>query len=326
MARMDHVIQIGKPGKSPAVYLEDYAYTFLKREPDSEKKKYFLYGEREGEGEEEKIYIYGVTHTAKEQNTYFKEHQALGLWKVMGKEKIMTDQSGKEIPLPGFYIFYAPNQAMQEYLVDTSIQKKEEDILKEKLVRKRQGSPISVKDKFVLITGKVSKRKAGSLLGNLVFYGGCLVALVLLAAAVSGGDDYREISRFKNMVIRTMNEKGNVEDHGDFIVEEKKAVRIPSDIPETLQQDAAPVEEVMEQTVPVEAVATEVVVAETIPQETVSESKVEEPTLYIVREGDTLARICKEYYGNIARMKEVCEYNGIKNEDHIAPGQKVYLP
>lgn len=325
MARMDHVMQIGKPGRSPAVYMEDYAYTFLKREPNSEKKKYFLYGDREGEGEEEKIYIYGITHTTKEQNTYFKEYQALGLWKIMGKERIMTDQSGKEIPLPGFYIFYAPNQAMQEYLVDTSIQKKEEDILKEKPVKKRQGPPISVKEKFVLMTGKVSKKKAGSILGNLIFYGGCLASLVLLATAVSGGDEYGEISRFKNMVVRTMNEKGIEEEPRDFVVEEKKAAGALSDIPETLQQDTAP-EEVAEQTVPVEAVTREIAVAETMSQETISESNSEEATLYVVREGDTLARICKEHYGNIARMQEVCEYNGIMNEDHIAPGQKLYLP
>ncbi|MGN1314922.1 MAG: LysM peptidoglycan-binding domain-containing protein, partial [Lachnospiraceae bacterium] len=48
--------------------------------------------------------------------------------------------------------------------------------------------------------------------------------------------------------------------------------------------------------------------------------------VYIVKEGDSLAGICKRQYGNTDKIKEICLYNNIENEDHISPGQKIYLP
>lgn len=47
---------------------------------------------------------------------------------------------------------------------------------------------------------------------------------------------------------------------------------------------------------------------------------------YIVEEGDTLAWICKKFYGNTDRVKEIGELNNITSMDHIEPGQKLYLP
>lgn len=48
--------------------------------------------------------------------------------------------------------------------------------------------------------------------------------------------------------------------------------------------------------------------------------------LYIVKEGDTLARICRWYYGDVSRMEEVKNLNQIQNEDYIIVGQEIYLP
>ena len=47
---------------------------------------------------------------------------------------------------------------------------------------------------------------------------------------------------------------------------------------------------------------------------------------YMVKEGDTLAAICKIKYGSLVRLEEICTINNIKNADYIAPGQKIYLP
>ena len=49
-------------------------------------------------------------------------------------------------------------------------------------------------------------------------------------------------------------------------------------------------------------------------------------TVYVIQKGDTLAKICMKYYGNLARMDEICEMNQIADKDNILYGQKIILP
>ena len=48
--------------------------------------------------------------------------------------------------------------------------------------------------------------------------------------------------------------------------------------------------------------------------------------LYIVQDGDTLAGICRGFYGNTLRMEEVKGLNQIPDENRIYAGQELYLP
>lgn len=64
-------------------------------------------------------------------------------------------------------------------------------------------------------------------------------------------------------------------------------------------------------------------------EETAEETTVIDPStmsLYIVQSGDTLAGICREYYGNLTRMEEVKGVNQISDENWIYAGQELYLP
>lgn len=59
------------------------------------------------------------------------------------------------------------------------------------------------------------------------------------------------------------------------------------------------------------------------------EDEVMEPepfNLYIVQSGDTLAGICREFYGNTLRMEEIKGINQIPDENWIYAGQELYLP
>lgn len=49
-------------------------------------------------------------------------------------------------------------------------------------------------------------------------------------------------------------------------------------------------------------------------------------TVYMIKQGDTLAKICMQYYGSLSKMSEVCERNQIENKDSIYYGQKIVLP
>jgi len=48
--------------------------------------------------------------------------------------------------------------------------------------------------------------------------------------------------------------------------------------------------------------------------------------LYVVQNGDTLAGICRDFYGNTLRMEEVKGINQIPDENRIYAGQELYLP
>lgn len=60
------------------------------------------------------------------------------------------------------------------------------------------------------------------------------------------------------------------------------------------------------------------------PEEIGSESK--EPTVYVVKKGDTLSGISIRTYGSERFVAQICQLNGIKNPDEIKEGQKILLP
>lgn len=336
MARMDHVVKVGEPESVPAVYLEDYVYTFLKKETSSDKRKFFLFGEREGEDEGEKLYIYGIAHTAKEQNTYFKDFNLLGILKLEGEERILCRKNGKEMKLSGFYIFYAPNQSMQEYLVDTCGEKKE----KEK-VREKSREKTATKGREYLREKQYYTESRGKGSGNFLFYLGCLCAVILLVMTVSRREEGRGFA-LKEKITQALNTAIDRGEETGLIIEETKVETSESEPKpaeaepittetETTTTEAEPAsteaEPVTSEAEPASAEVQAVTTEEAVEPETAAEvPKQQESTLYIVQDGDTLAYICEKHYGDTAKIKEVCSFNGIENEDYIAPGQKLYLP
>jgi nucleoid-associated protein YgaU len=53
-----------------------------------------------------------------------------------------------------------------------------------------------------------------------------------------------------------------------------------------------------------------------------------EPRTYVVKSGDSLSKIAKEFYGDVKKWKTIYEANKniIKNPDLIKPGQKLVIP
>ena len=47
---------------------------------------------------------------------------------------------------------------------------------------------------------------------------------------------------------------------------------------------------------------------------------------YEVEKGDTLYTICREIYGDTAKVREICDLNQIADPDDIRYGQKIVLP
>ena len=49
-------------------------------------------------------------------------------------------------------------------------------------------------------------------------------------------------------------------------------------------------------------------------------------SLYLVQPGDTLYGICLDHYGSGAMMQEICELNGLEDENTINAGENLILP
>ena len=333
---MNQVMQIGETQGDIQYYIEDYAYTYLKKQKDKEKTKYFLYGEKEEKDKQKKLYIYGIAEKPKMEQTYFKEYYPLGFLKIRDDETFWITLKGQEQKITGFYVFYAPNQAMQEYLVDHREESKE-DKPQEQAKRQLVGETLPMKETLVPAR-KIKKQKNTTELKNEKFLfpiGGIVVASLMLLVLTSANGQ-KKIEIFKQVISRTIT--GDVkETAGDnLIIEEKNVTGINSEEETNKSQDetgqyqetvsiaenSVELNETIEEKNNVEAIVVEETQKE-VANISDQEKNYEE---YIVKDGDTLAAICKTRYGSLIQLEEICTINNIKNADYIAPGQKIYLP
>lgn len=63
-----------------------------------------------------------------------------------------------------------------------------------------------------------------------------------------------------------------------------------------------------------------------VPMEVDTKTEPLDLKLYIVQKGDTLAGICRDFYGDMMRMEEIKGINQITDENWIYAGQELYLP
>lgn len=348
MSRMNQVMQIGIIGGDIHYYIEDYAYTYLKKQKGKEKTKYFLYGEKEESCNPQKLYIYGITEKPKMEQTYFKDYYPLGFLKIKNDENYWITLKGQEQKMTGFYVFYAPNQAMQEYLVD---HREEEKIQETGNNAKRQlsGETLPMKETFV----PARKMKSGTSkeFKNEKFLfpiGGIMVACLLLVVLTSANGK-KKIEIFKQVIAQNVVgmvtddvkdeliiEEKNINDQGKYenvfskeetVKEDEKAGNEYKE-----QVEMKPEENILEEEKSKEKVVQEQETSANSGEEIAKDPPVQSQSIekvyeeYVVKNGDTLVAICKSKYGSLSKMQEICTINNIKNADYIAPGQKLYLP
>lgn len=333
MSRMNQVIQIGEIEGNIHYYIEDYAYTFLKKQKGKEKTKYFLYGEQEEKDKEKKLYIYGIAEKPKMEQTYFKEYYPLGFLKVKDEERFWITLKGQEYKMEGFYVFYAPNQAMQEYLVDHHEIEKED---KPEGKTKRQPVQEVIPIKEVAMPSRryrTGKRNKENQQDNFIYSFVGIAFAVILVFLLTSSNGQKKIEIFKQVVAETMANTVKETQSNDILIEEKSITHtdnvyqkeeilleeVPDDKTEALkseeykeQQDERTEEAVQEE---IDEKQTEVISKE--------ENIYDE---YIVKEGDSLAAICNRKYGSLSNIQKICTINNIENADYIEPGQKIYLP
>lgn len=392
----NNIRQIGEVKGHQKIYIEDYAYTFLKkisRNQEKGGKAAILFGEYhwlEGNGylfiksaleiqnlevsPEHIVFsekVWGQVY--EESRKYFPEQDIVG-WFVSlpgfnmqmnevllkthlnhfaGNDKTLfvlepgenedaffMYENNQLIRQPGYYIYYEKNDLMQAYMIEMSQNKSIEETEK-------------IPDRAVVDFRRAIKEKkeepektatdSQPIYKNWILGAGAAAAILVVGITFFNSYEKME-GRLENVRTETARETESKPVSGENV--QKPLIPSVTAEPEPVEtgsaeewlgtQNAEETSTEPEKNAPAEEEKQEV---ETQPEdsgndggEETQQEEVETATNpeimqeYIIQRGDTMTSICKNKYGSIARLEEICQLNGIAPEDIIYAGQKIMLP
>ncbi|EXG84346.1 LysM domain-containing protein [Clostridium sp. ASBs410] len=253
-----------------------------------------------------------------------------------GDETVYITSEDGFYKLKGYSIYYERNQMMQDYMVLRKDVKRIETDTNDKVIeefRKRMDEhKVEVTDRHQTV---------GLLRGMCM-----AMSIVILAGGIVMFNNYERMRSMESVIASAIPAKaeqiligkkgtekgGNGE--SKVIVEEAEGGVYPT---------TAVSKETMSETMPEQSQAetmAESKAAETMPQETPAATQaptqpaVQEteaaaeatPRVRVVQEGETLYGICIAEYHTVNKLKEICELNGLDDENKIVAGQKLLLP
>ena len=219
---------------------------------------------------------------------------------------------------PGYYIYYDKNEAMQAFLIAQNEGKSvdEKDPVKDdalKSVRRIIKNKKLHLEKPELKIGKIGRMAGGVLM---------MTVLALGITVIYNYDRMREVE--KSLARLT----DNMESQMEYVTDDfGETTPVMLHIEETETEAVQKEENSEQQTEIIENVEKETGFEEIESDVPAEETAVLAPRAsYMVKVGDTLADICEMYYGSLEKVSEICELNGITDENTILPGQKILLP
>ncbi len=265
-----------------------------------------------------------------------------------GDETVYVTSEDGFYKLQGYSIYYERNQMMQDYMVLRKDVKRIETDTNDKVIeefRKRMGE------------NKVEAADRHQTVGLL--RGMCMaMSVVILAGGIVMFNNYEQMDSMESMVVSAIPAKAEKLLLGDkaqkkdgkkesgVIIEEAEGEVYPTSavnketmsqtMPETSQaQTAAQAAESAETTAaaPETAAAAQKITEETVTQAAKPETSpateaaaADGQRTHTVVEGETLYGICIAEYNNVNKLKEICQLNGLEDENKIVAGQKLRLP
>jgi len=253
-----------------------------------------------------------------------------------GDETIYITSEDGFYKLKGYSIYYERNQMMQDYMVLRKDVKRIETDTNDKVIeefRKRMDEhKVEVTDQHQTV---------GLLRGMCM-----AMSVVILAGGIVMFNNYERMrdmesviasaipAKAEQILIGKKNTEKGVKGESKVVVEEAEGGVYPT---------TAVSKETMSETMPEQSQAesmAESKAAETLPQVTQAETQAAtqaaaqeteaaangSPRVHLVQDGETLYGICIAEYHSVNKLKEVCELNGLDDENKIVAGQKLLLP
>jgi len=252
--------------------------------------------------------------------------------KAENDEAVFLMENGLLHKQKGYYIYYEKNRLMQEYMVAKN---EGRSVEKEAVVTDK-----AIQNFRKIIDEKKEPEQQQSKPTRFLYTASTFLVLTILVIGVILINNYDKMrnmeSTLSDMALTSETEVLSVQ-----ITEEETKIRT-----EDLKEEDTESEEA---TAVVEE--TELITEDSVSEETqaaapegsngeaaeaTEESNGEaaaavadvrpEQASYVVKTGDTLADICKMYYGTTDKLSEICELNGIEDPNKILLGQKILLP
>ncbi len=256
-------------------------------------------------------------------------------------EKIMVAGSGKRYELPGYFIYYEKNDLMQAYLQRGS------SLVKEKVEPAEEEANVVTTRFRTRIQEKKESVHQRKIMAYLYMSSTFLVIIVFVIGVtmMNNYDKMRQMEQSLASISRSLEnqELRQAEERAAREEEERQQAMAGKD-----EEDSDTSEAIKEAIEGAEGIETDVVsvsngilpssgaasvsdvpsndiaaVTEPEVQETLAEVK---PDYYVIAQGDTLADICRRFYGNMNHLNEICEVNNIEDRDRILYGQRILLP
>ena len=360
--RPKNIKQIGDVSSDRKIYIEDYAFTYINSiayNNPSDIQAGVLLGDNQVDGEEKCVFIKGIIKAklgkeVEEKGVYFNENvwnviytdvekyfpdlSVVGWFaaipevtpeRMLKLKKIHLDnfagtmktfylidtvekeenfylyENGELKKQKGYVCFYERNYEMQEYMLE----RRERSSSEEGPDKVMKSIRNIIKEKEELREQKKSTR---------FMYGvSTFMVVVILVIGINLMNNYQKMKKFDKSISSLMVQmSGNDSTKADTVVPVNK-----------LEGGVYPTEAETEGT-SIIATATESFDVTTVVQteEQVVAATVKEPVIYTVKSGDTIMGICKKYYGDTSKCKEVTAYNDIKDENVLYIGQQIKLP
>lgn len=284
------------------------------------------------------------------QKQFFRSDQKLYFeYNTEEKEEyVYLFEKGKMHQQSGYYIYYERNECMQNYMVSLRAAERHPEEFEADRATHQFRELTSEKRQ------EVHRRRSATLMTCLSL----ALMLVIMIIGVAMLNNYEKMQNMEQVLYQISGkidqsaevqeaaemeevvalekpdadmEPGIVEEPAPSVSKEELAQDAEdAEVPVEIQPEEPVVEEeiVEEETVKEEEVAKE----ENVEEENIEEIPTEETTaatqqtVYVIQKGDTLAKICLKYYGNLSNIELICEMNGIANKDNILYGQKIILP
>ena len=336
---------IGEPKGEELLYFEDYVYTFMKRileECRRQECEVAFYGTRTYRNGTEVYIISGAIHIQKEQpkQDYFAAHTLLGSgWIERGRNNDicvnLITQDKKKIQKEDFYIYYAQNEEMQNYMVGWN--------QNHHGTRNRIENSEAVRYTRMVQNYNREEVKISFLWNVINVLGLSFIVCVMVYAIVFMNQYYKMKDMEENLayVISVMSDSVQMQAvNSEKSVQEEEGSEIQEkDGQATINIEESEQEQVLTTRVTIEEEDTEEIttyiqilteeVQETIRKDVEQEdisTQVSDERQYIVQEGDTLRSIAYAHYGTYDMVKSICIKNEITNPNNILCGQKLLLP
>ena len=257
-----------------------------------------------------------------------------------GDETVYITSEDGFYKLKGYSIYYERNQMMQDYMVLGKDVKRIETDTNDKVIeefRKRMDEhKVEVTDRHQTV---------GLLRGMCM-----AMSIVILAGGIVMFNNYERMRSMESVIASAIPAKaeqiligkkgtekgGNGE--SKVIVEEAEGGVYPTTavsketMSETMPEQSKT--ETMEESKAAETMPQETPAATQAPAQAATQPAVQETEaaaentqrVHVVQEGETLYGICIAEYHTVNKLKEICELNGLDDENKIVAGQKLLLP